>query len=59
MSEQILPCPFCGGTDIKSGGDDKVVAFWCETCEATGPNHYGKYEWNNRAAALTAGEGSR
>ena len=22
---ELKPCPFCGNTDIKSGGDDKIV----------------------------------
>lgn len=47
-NDEPLPCPFCGGTDLKSGGDDKVVGFWCLTCEAAGPNHYGRHEWNDR-----------
>lgn len=45
----IAPCPFCGGTQLKSGGDDKIVGTWCLTCEATGPNEYGKFTWNQRA----------
>ncbi len=56
MTEALKPCPFCGGTDLSSGGDDKVVGYWCNTCEATGPNHYGKHDWNRRAdlpAAVT------
>ena len=44
-----LPCPFCGGKNLRSGGDDKVVGYWCLDCEAMGPNHYGRYEWNTRA----------
>lgn len=50
MTEALLPCPFCGGTDLKSGGDDKIVGTWCLTCEATGPNEYGKFAWNRRVA---------
>ena len=45
----VKPCPFCGSRNIKSGGDDKVVGYWCLDCEATGPNQYGRYEWNDRA----------
>lgn len=54
---KLLGCPFCGGTNLKTGGDDKVVGVWCLTCQAAGPNHYGSREWNDRAiydAMLTA-----
>jgi len=44
-----LPCPFCGSTNLRSGGDDKIVGVWCHDCDATGPNHYGLYGWNDRA----------
>jgi len=57
MTVELKPCPFCGGTNLKSGGDDKIVGTWCLTCEAAGPNQYGKYDWNRRAdtiASLTA-----
>jgi hypothetical protein len=46
---KLLPCPFCGGTKLKSGGDDKIVGTWCLTCEASGPNEYGSFGWNRRA----------
>lgn len=49
MSDDLKSCPFCGSYDLGSGGDDKVVGYWCKRCEATGPNHYGRYEWNSRA----------
>ena len=53
--QKTLPCPFCGGTKLKTGGDDKIVGTWCLTCEASGPNEYGSFEWNSRAlAALDA-----
>lgn len=48
MSEQLKPCPFCGGEVLKTGGDDKVVGVWCLNCQCTGPNHYGGHEWNDR-----------
>lgn len=43
-------CPFCGGSNLESGGDDKFVGVRCLDCEATGPNHYitGR-DWNTRA----------
>ena len=46
--DDLLPCPFCGGTNLQSGGVC-FVGFWCLDCEAQGPNHYGRYEWNTRA----------
>ena len=50
MSDDLVkPCPFCGSTNIKSGGDDKVIGYWCLDCQAVGPNQYGRYEWNDRA----------
>jgi hypothetical protein len=55
--EALKPCPFCGSTNLKTGGDDKIVGVWCLTCQAAGPNHYGSREWNDRVSAI--GEGSR
>ena len=49
MSDDLKSCPFCGSDDLGSGGDDKVVGYWCNSCQAAGPNHYGRYEWNSRA----------
>ena len=49
--DDLLPCPFCGGTNLQSGGVC-FVGFWCLDCEAQGPNHYGRYDWNTRAAML-------
>lgn len=51
---ELKPCPFCGGSNLKTGGDDKVVGVWCLTCQAAGPNHYGRYEWNDRASSTGA-----
>lgn len=48
MASELKPCPFCGGTDLSSGGDDKFVGYFCKTCQATGPNHYGSRDWNTR-----------
>ncbi|MFQ6183606.1 hypothetical protein ACLMJV_16885 [Sinorhizobium meliloti] len=49
---ELKPCPFCGGTKLKTGGDDKIVGVWCLTCQATGPNHYGSREWNDRSCLI-------
>lgn len=48
MASELKPCPFCGGADLSSGGDDKFVGYFCKTCQATGPNHYGSRDWNTR-----------
>lgn len=52
MSDELKPCPFCGGTEIDTHGDDKVVGYHCLTCDAVGPNQYITYpeprEWNTR-----------
>lgn len=52
MSDELNPCPFCGGDDLGTGGDDKFVGVWCRSCQATGPNHYGRHEWNTRADTI-------
>ncbi|MBA8904850.1 hypothetical protein [Aminobacter ciceronei] len=52
----LEPCPFCGGKDLVSEGDDKIVGYRCRTCEATGPNHYNsRFDWNRRASTTSAG----
>ena len=54
MTEQLKPCPFCNSTNVKQGGDDKIVGVWCENCGASGPNGYltinGDFDWNTRPA---------
>jgi Lar family restriction alleviation protein len=35
---ELLPCPFCGGTDIEDDWDDYGnVMQWCKGCDARGP----------------------
>ena len=46
---ELKPCPFCGGNNLKSGGDDKIVGTWCLDCQCYGPNHYVTgQDWNTR-----------
>ena len=46
---ELKPCPFCGGNNLKSGGDDKIVGTWCLDCQCHGPNHYVTgQDWNTR-----------
>lgn len=48
---KLLPCPFCGGSNLKVRGDDKVVSTCCEDCGAIGPNQYdSRFDWNQRTA---------
>lgn len=55
---ELLPCPFCGGSDLRVGGDDKWVGACCLTCGAVGPDHYGSTnDWNRRAHPPTSYEG--
>ncbi len=52
MTEKLLPCPFCGGVNVVRGGDDKMVAVFCGTCGACGPDEYGSSNnWNRRTPA--------
>lgn len=53
---ELKPCPFCGGTDLSSGGDDKFAGYHCKTCGATGPNHFKSHEWNTRSPQTTDGQ---
>lgn len=68
---KILPCPFCGGTDIRFDAHhgygigihsgETVYSMCCYDCGATFPNRYRKellVECWNRRASLTEGEGS-
>jgi hypothetical protein len=52
MSEELLPCPFCGRANLKLL-DFKV---WCDDCHSYGPTALGKGEhifvaWNRRTPA--------
>jgi Lar family restriction alleviation protein len=52
MSEKLLHCPFCGSDNVVRGGDDKMVAVFCRTCGACGPDEYGSIAaWNRRTPA--------
>jgi Lar family restriction alleviation protein len=54
MSEELLPCPFCGGiADYFKGLINDVVNVECTTCEADTPDmHHSKAsaasQWNTR-----------
>jgi len=57
MTEKLLPCPFCGGVNVVRGGDDKMVAVFCGTCGACGPDEYGSSNnWNRRTPAPLSAE---
>ncbi len=70
MSDDLKPCPFCGGNDIGSTATNKhSLAYVCTSCEARGPYAEGSglerrhwidaaEKWNTRAqdeAAMRAG----
>lgn len=71
MSEEkkpeLLPCPFCGGTETKeqrTGVDDECVFIQCITCEAGGPTSFPRQDndsvtWNTRISDLSLLEGSK
>lgn len=56
MSEELKPCPFCGGREISVKHDDGIHWLRCDTCEATGPTltkYHGEegepcVDWNTR-----------
>ena len=48
MSEQLKPCPFCGGSNLSDRGDNGIK---CHRCGAWGPDQdKGKWWWNTRAS---------
>ena len=61
MSEELKPCPFCGGTDIAISVDENQGNKWgsavCYSCSAVGPEVRTGYEtypeasWRAEAAA--------
>lgn len=66
MGEELKPCPFCGGTDIRNvssrhpgpsyhlHADDTIFAVNCGDCGASVPNRYRNdlvcETWNRRPA---------
>lgn len=37
IKEQMLPCPFCGGTDIRYSVTVAHTMCYCNTCHCYGP----------------------
>ena len=59
MSEELKPCPFCGGSNLRSSGDDKWVGYECLDCGCIGPNQYdSRRDWNTRTALSQAAVGA-
>ena len=58
--EHLIPCPFCGSTDLSLRGNEeaeytngKMFAVQCNRCGARGPEEYlaresAKMRWNAR-----------
>lgn len=56
MSEELKPCPFCGGTKIGiRDEEDGMIWAYCKKCGAMGEWDYSenraKENWNRRAEA--------
>lgn len=60
ITAALLPCPFCGGNDIKEyslqDGDERVVYRQCQDCTSVGPDHKNGHDWNRRASPAQAQE---
>lgn len=37
LKERLLPCPFCGGTDIRWSSEAGIASCTCMRCRARGP----------------------
>lgn len=55
MSEELRPCPFCGGEAKEFTGEDAAPHRWtveCDACGAhvgSGTRHRARTKWNRRA----------
>lgn len=38
MTEKLLPCPFCGSTDVLPSGSMSRTEIWCKSCNTQGPS---------------------
>lgn len=51
--KELLPCPFCGGTNLCELGYDGLVFIGCHTCATCGPSGEDEEQaaelWNRRA----------
>ena len=56
---ELLPCPFCGGTEIMEASCQSSIWYFCgnDNCQAVGPTAYNeagaRLLWNTRAPILT------
>lgn len=52
MSEELKPCPFCGGTKIGIREESGMIWAYCKECGAMGEWDYSenraKANWNRR-----------
>ena len=62
MQANLKPCPFCGGTRIRTTrvGNNGGYASWCEFCTAYGPWKFRRSKaidaWNHRAEVNNGNE---
>lgn len=49
-TDQLLPCPWCKGTDIGIYIADGTEYAQCRNCTACGPDHKNGLHWNKRPA---------
>jgi hypothetical protein len=54
MTDELKPCPFCGGRNIRDTGRSLMGVAdtpdtYCVDCKAMGPDHGGMQGWNTRA----------
>ena len=52
----LKPCPFCGGTDLRMGEAHEAVYVNCPDCDTDGPMRHTDQEaitaWNTRAEGI-------
>lgn len=53
MNDDLLPCPFCGSSELHEEGGIETFRIGCDDCGAEGPTGVDELEataaWNDRA----------
>jgi Lar family restriction alleviation protein len=59
MTEELKPCPFCGGTDVEAIDQQGVAWVLCKSCSVDGPFGSTAEEatavWNHRPSPALIG----